>query len=153
MTPLKNKMKHESIAEKYRLDSIDQILIRHLSEYPESTIQDLAVLINYSRTGTRKRLDRPAIKKALSEIHQTTDEKLKKVSHTAIKRLNELIASGDERIALDACKTVLGLNSTRSAVSEGATTARVIYEVQFGRDGRLFSQMSLNDGPTIDNGE
>jgi len=153
VTPLKNRKKHESIAEKYRLDNIDQLLIRQLAEYPESTIQDLAALIGYSRTGTRKRLDKPAIKKALSEIQKTTDEKLKKVSHTAIKRLTELIASDDEKIALDACKTVLALNSTRSAVSEGTTTARVIYEVQFGRDGRLFSQMSLNDGPSILNGE
>ena len=114
MTPLRKKKRHETIAEKYRLDNIDQLLIRHLSEYPESTIQDLAALISYSRTGTRKRLDKPALKRALSEVQQTTDEKLKKVSHTAIKRLTELIVSGDERIALDACKTVLALNSTRN---------------------------------------
>ncbi len=153
MTPLKNNKKNETIAEKYRLDNIDQLLIRHLAEYPECTIQDLAALIRYSKTGTRKRLDKPALRKALSEIQQSTDEKLKRVSHTAIKRLTELIASGDERIALDACKTVLGLNSSRNAGSEGVTTARVIYEVQFGRDGRLFSQMSLNDGPKIDKGD
>lgn len=130
--------------EKYALDSVDQVLLRQLTEYPESTSSELATLIGYSVTGTKKRLQKPALRKALAEVQQTTDEALKGLAHLALKRLRELMLSADDKVSLDACKSVMALHDSRHVTKhpQTGTTARLIYEVQFGQDGRLFKQVT-----------
>ena len=132
-----------AVVERYQLDAIDQALLRQIVEYPESTVTELASLVNYSTTGVKKRLQKPSLRKAIAELQQTTDEALKGLAYLALKRFRELMMSQDEKVALDACKSIMALHDARQGVKNpAATSARIIYEVQFGQDGRLFKQVT-----------
>jgi hypothetical protein len=119
-----------AIVERYQLDSVDQSLLRQIVEYPESTVTELARLVDYSVPGIKKRLLKPSLKKAIAELQQTTDDALKGLAHLALRRFRELMLSADDKIALEACKSVMALHDARQGVKSGAgVSARLIYEV------------------------
>ena len=130
---------HSQVFERYHLDAVDQALLRQLTEFPETTIQDLAALVGYSPGGIKKRLKRPALRKAIAEVQQSTNEALKSLAHLSIKRLKGLVSSKDEKIALNACKVALEQFSN-ATTSKDQEYQEVIYRSRFGEQGQLISE-------------
>lgn len=143
---MKKKRGYQQIYERYSLDNIDQILLRQLTEYPETTIAELATLIGYSDTGTRKRLAKPSFQKAIAEVQQTTDQALKGLAFYAIRKVRKLIDSLDDRVALEACK--LALNQYANRTESESTATEIIYKVRFGENGQIISDREeIHEGP------
>lgn len=131
------------ILDKYHLDNVDQLLLKQMVEFPESSLRELASVVNYSVPGVRNRLLKPAFKKALSELQQTTEESLRGLAHYAIKKLKHLMDSDDERVSLDACKTVW--TAYQNISDSNANMTRISYEVQFGTQGQLFKNIKAEE--------
>ena len=135
-----SQKKSKQIVEKYELDNIDQLLLYHLTASPDTPLKELALLTGYSITGIRKRLKKPSLNKALSEVQQATDQALKALAHRAIRKISELIDTENKKIALEACKLALTQHTLRSPTEADQGIREVIYRTRFGENGQLISE-------------
>lgn len=129
-----------NIVEKYELDNIDQLLLRQLTEFPDTSASELARLINYSHTGTKKRLQKPALKKAVAEAQGSTDEHLQRAAHQAARKLSELINSDDPKISLKGCELALKLYNERMQGHDISPT-EIIFKTRIGESGQLIQEV------------
>ncbi len=132
-----------SIVEKYELDNIDQLLLKHLAKFPDTTVSEMARLIDYSPTGTQKRLQKTAFKKALAELQESTDDALQKIAHRAINKLSTLIESEEQRVALKACEVTLTHYFNQKRLAHGLHVGDITFTTRIGEDGVIMREELL----------
>jgi len=104
---LKEPKQAQFLANRYELDNLDMILLRHLSKFPDTPHTELAKLVGLQRAAVSKRLKKPAFKKAWDEVIADTKDIMQKNARLAAKRLTQLIASEDNTTAINAIKIAL----------------------------------------------
>lgn len=98
-----------SVTEKYRLDAKDQQLLALVMEYPDAPLHELGeVLGGISKQAVHQRVTKPAFKKALSELLMQQEDLIAKIRNRALRKLQGLLNSNNERIALEAARLALG---------------------------------------------
>lgn len=125
-------------ASKYHLDDIDRVLLNQLREFPRTGLKELGEMVGFSAAGVKRRLDRPAFSKALERMSEETLSILVRAQRQAVLRMQQLIASKDEKIALEAAKSVLApmLNKAEISLKQ---VEEVIHQVQLGEKGEIIT--------------
>lgn len=127
-------------ADKWRIDELDRVIIKHLVEYPNTTQKELAKVANLSMSGIRHRINRPAFKKAMEDLHAKTEEIFLKAQTLAARRLMKLIQSDDDTIALRACNMALQPMINKATIDVNQSIEKV-YRVRFGEQGQMFQEV------------
>lgn len=120
----------------YELDDVDHALLRHIMEYPEATFEALGKVVSLSKASVYQRYKKPAFQKALADMRAETWEVIKKGQNQAARTLIKLMRSKDDKIALDAAKTLLApiLNKGELTVHQ---VQEVIHRTRFGEGGQM----------------
>lgn len=92
---------------KYKLDEIDRILVKHLIQFPAISQSELGKIVGMTRAGVAFRMKRPAFTKAMNDQLMTTPFLLKSGQEIALRRLIQIIQSGDAKLAIEAAKILL----------------------------------------------
>ncbi len=132
-----------NLFEKYQLDNIDQLLLKHLARFPDTTTSELARLVGYSPTGTQKRLQKPAFKKALAELQEATDSALERIARRAINKLETLLDSDEQKVTLKACEITLAHYFNLKRLTKGVPLADITFTTQIGDDGTILRAMDV----------
>ena len=101
----------QGTAEKYSLDHVDRLMIRHLIYYPNAKPTELAKVVNMSAAQVRRRIARPVFQAAFTDVTADTDELIPKLKREAAQELRKLVKQGSEatrtRVALAALEAEL----------------------------------------------
>lgn len=124
----------------YKLDEVDHKLLRQLMEYPETTQKELAKMVGFSPSGLKKRIDRPAFKNAMKDIHLKTMDIFLKAQKLAARKLMKLVQSDDEQVALKACGMVMAPLINQATLNVNASVEKV-YRVRFGEQGQMYQEV------------
>lgn len=93
---LRAERRRNQIARRFAIDAVDQVLLRQLTEFPNTTLWELGALVGMSATTVNKRNGKPAFQRAQAEAFETNDARLDRAANRAIRRLDELTQSRDE---------------------------------------------------------
>lgn len=146
---IKKAKRKRHVEMQYQLDAADQRLLEQLLKHPSTPLRELAALSSLSISGVKKRIDRPYFKKALAEASGFTAGRLHVVSAIALRRLEALLGSNDERIALSAVSLTIEMMS--KLLPQSSTPSRITYRTSIASDGRLLQELleSPEVGDTI----
>ena len=147
MKPVKKLGKADRVRELYRCDPLDSKLCEIIYEHPTVTYPELSALTGITVKQVRWRLEKPAVRKRLNDMHQSKADLIEKAKLIGIRRLMKLVVSEDEWVALQACKVLLHgeLATTPLKVPEGGVG--VVYEVQIGPQGQVYQTMRQLNAP------
>lgn len=140
VTTLRNARNKKDIAKRYELDHVDQIILEQLLKFPSTSLRELSTLSGLSISGTRKRTLAPAFRKALCDASGVSSGRLTALSAIALSRLEKLVKSEDERIALSAISLVLDAAIKFKDLAAEAPQ-KVVYRTTMTDDGRLFQEV------------
>lgn len=128
----------------YELDKMDERMVGLMIEYPGITKTKLAGILNVTRKTLYAHLAKPAVARALVDLQKNGVDLIKEVQTSAMRRMRRLIASPDERVALDAARFVLQpmFNQASLHVTE---TQEKVYRVQFGEGGAMYTDVEMID--------
>lgn len=130
------KLTPQEIKDLYELDEVDKAIIRHLATYPGATQEELAAIVGFSRTGIQKRLKKPSIIRWRQEQATKFMDLLDRVQNKAIRKLERLMDSLDENVALKA--TLAALTPVLNTANLNLNTVdEKIFRVQIGESGRI----------------
>ena len=111
-----------------------------IAQFPDITVADLSRLISYSITGTQKRLQKPALKKALAELQEVTDSVLERIARRTINKLGGLIESDEQKVALKACEVTLTHYFNLKRLAKGILMTDITFTTQIGDDGTILRE-------------
>jgi hypothetical protein len=126
----------------YALDAVDQKIIKLLIRFPKITQYAVAKEIDMSMGQTRKRINKPAVQEALTELAKNAMDQIKDVQADAMRTLRDLLRSKNETIKLQAVK--LALASVFDAQDSG-NEMTVTYRVRFGEQGQMYREKLEGD--------
>ena len=133
-----DKGKQSPTTNGYSLDEVDHTLLKHLIEYPKSSLEDLGKVVGLHKSSVHKRYHKPAFQKALQDMRAETWEIIKKAQNQASRALLKLTRSKDEKIALEAAKALLApyLNKGEISVHQ---VQEIIHRTRFGEGGQMIT--------------
>ena len=128
------------VAKQYQLDHIDEILLAQLVKFPSTSLRQLAALCGLSPSGVHKRTLAPGFKKSLADASGVTSQRLTALSAIALSRLEQLVRSTDDRIALSAIGLVLE-SVVKLRDHSVAQPKYITFKTNMTSDGRLFQDV------------
>lgn len=150
MKPPQKISKADRIRELYRLDPLDQKLCEIIYEHPTTTYPELAALTGATLKQVRWRMEKPAVRKRLNDMHETTAQLVKRAKEMGLRRLMSLLMSKDEWVALQAVKIACAGEMALGSVKVPDGAAGVVYEVQIGPQGQVYQTMRAVAGGPAD---
>lgn len=129
----------QSLTSSYELDEVDHKLLRHIMEYPQDSLSALGKVVGMNKTSVHARYKKPAFQRALAEMRAETWDIIKRGQNAAARALLKLATnSKDEKVRLDAAKTLLGpiLNKGELTVHN---VQEIIHRTRFGEQGEMIS--------------
>jgi hypothetical protein len=140
VTNLKTARQKRDISKRYELDHIDQILLEQLVRFPSTSLRELSSLSGLSISGARKRTLAPAFRKALADASGVSSGRLAALSAIALTRLEKLVKSEDERVALSAISLIFDA-VVKFRDSDDTDPKTVVYRTTISDDGRLLQDV------------
>lgn len=112
-TPLCEKNTHITQGQKkltlddIELDDFDKALIKIIVEHPHLSKKQIAEVMNAPYDKVKYHTYKPVVKKTLNQFHSSAMELLTGAHNQAAMKIISLLQSKDQRVALEAAKTVL----------------------------------------------
>ena len=125
----------------YKLDMIDVELINHIVSYPRISHAELAKIVQLSKSSVSQRTKKPAFVKGLRDKLLTAKDLLPAAEDAAIRRLTEIVQTGNDRLAIEAAKVIM-LPMLLRMKAEGARNPTsviegIIFQTQIGPAGEI----------------
>lgn len=139
MNDLKKARGRKQVQENYSLDHIDQQLLRQLILHPATSLKELGLLVNLSKSAIHKRISKPEFKRQLAEKGQSARESINRLSSLACEKLRQLMNSDDPKIVLESAK--LTLNTFLNLNDHTDSSKDVVYSVRFGPNGQMYREI------------
>ena len=139
VTNIKTEKLRRKVTRRYETDHVDEILLAQLIKFPSTSLRELAALCGLSPSGVRKRLLAPGFKKSLADATGVTSQRLTALSAIALARLEKLVQSTDDRVALSAISLVL--ESIVKLKEHAPSPTHITYKTTMTADGRLFQDV------------
>jgi hypothetical protein len=132
----------------YELDEIDKKIIQLSIKYPGINKTEMMRAIGPAithQTHLQNRLDKPALKKALSEQLMKIPELTTKAQELALKRIIQMIQGSNDKMALEAAKVVLfplfTSNRLGGPVNLPEGSERIVFQTRIGDGGEVQREM------------
>lgn len=130
----------EKLSDAFKIDKIDQDMLQFITEFPDADIDQISEHVKLSKSEVLKRSKRPIFIRYLNQITETLEETIQRAHKSAAKRLMTLTKSSNDRIALDACKTLLTPLLSKPSLG-GKKLAEVIHRSYIGEQGQLIQDI------------
>lgn len=90
-----------------QLDSTDRAILQILKRKPTFKQADVARELGLSRNAISKRYSKPILAAAIEDLQTGIEESINEARRLAARRIQELVDSDNESIALKACQSLL----------------------------------------------
>ena len=131
----------------YELDEIDKKIIQLCIKYPGINKSEIVRVIGHPLTSNniQNRLDKPAVKKAMSEQLMKIPELTTKAQELALKRIIQMIQGSNDKMALEAAKVVLfplfTSNRLGGPINVTQSPERIVFQTRIGDGGEVQREM------------
>ena len=135
-----------AVEDPYEIDQKDRRILQVLVDHPDITNAALAKIVGLGVNTIGKRRNKPAFKKAYSDLMATTDDLMKRAQKMAARRLLALIKDPDKKIALEASKMALApmMNKHSLDIKE-----EIVFQTRIGSQGQLMQEVIEVDSKHI----
>lgn len=131
----------ENVGSPWELDSIDNLLLKHLIKYPAATNQSLGDLVGLGERAIRARRSKPEFERAFMELTASTQTHLKEAARRAASRLKRLVDDDDKDIAMQAMKLALSNHLGNKQQVDVTLAPKIVYRTSVQVDGSLLQEV------------
>ncbi len=131
---------------KYRLDEVDEQILRLLIKYKTIKKGEIAKYLGLKPQMVYKRLRKPALQEALRDLQMPLRDLLDDAVKAAVRRMRSLVNDSDKKIAATAAKILMSpVAMAAQGAAMGAAARRVRFETTVQADGTLLQSIFEED--------
>lgn len=148
---VKDRQKRENLLAMYRLDDKDDFILRHVIQYPNTKIKEIAEILKMKPQTISDRIKKPAFQKALADLKADAWDLVKRSQVKAMRRLMKIIENGNDKDAIEASKLVLNPMFKQFNDKTAKNIKEVIYATRFGAGGAMIAETKEIEATTPQN--
>jgi len=128
-----------TVKELYTLDGLDMKIVQHLAEYPATTHQELAKLLDLKIEAVRYRMKKPSVLNAMELVARKFDDLVTDAKLAAMRRLTKILnnSSSMDKDAIQAARVIFDREKATLIQNNVNMDQHIIVRTSIGDGGML----------------